>query len=277
MSNSISMKHILMTTDLSGGQDLPFAHGLKLALSSRGRLTLVHVQPPKGSPDWTSLPTVKDMLLQWGVLDPDHPSSDYEHLGLEVHPVTEEALDPLPALVQHAVRLKPDLLVLNPLPRTGMEQLTQYSMSEHVARASGIPALFLPRGHRGIVDPVSGTPRLNRILVPVGGDMPLQDAVSWTSAMLELLEVERAEIVLLHVGETWEGALEVPARSGWDWRPVARPGLVVPVIVDLAEELAPDLVVMATQGGQGALRGILGSHTERVINRVHCPVLAIPV
>ena len=127
------------------------------------------------------------------------------------------------------------------------------------------------------VEIVADLPEVDCILVPVGGDMPLQSAISWTTELLELLDIERAEITLLHVGAEWTGELEVPAREGWEWYPVSRPGLVVSVILEVAEELTPDLVVMATQGGKGALRGLLGSHTERVLHRVSCPVLAVPV
>ena len=69
----------------------------------------------------------------------------------------------------------------------------------------------------------------------------------------------------------------MPARPDWRWEPLARPGLVVPVVVETARRLTPDLVVIATQGGKGALRGFIGSNTERVLHQVSCPVLAVPV
>lgn len=272
-----ALNHVMVDTDLKTGSTQVYVHGLRLALAAQGKLTLVHVKPPGSKQDWHELPTVRDELTQWGVLSADHAEAEYAALGLTVHPIMREAVDPLPVLVKEAVERKPDLIVFGTENRKGLENLARYSVSEHVARASGIPALFIARGHRGFVDPVTGTPRLNRVLVPVGGDMPLQEAVGWTSQLLELLDVDRAEVTLLHVGPEWDWSLELPARKGWTWKPVAKPGLVVPVVVQLAEALTPDLIVMVTQGGKGALRGLLGSNTERVLHQVSCPVLAIPV
>jgi len=59
---------------------------------------------------------------------------------------------------------------------------------------------------------------------------------------------------------------------------VSRVGLPVEVIIRLEEELAADLVVMATHGhsrsGVGHL--FLGSVAERVVRRSVCPVLVVP-
>jgi nucleotide-binding universal stress UspA family protein len=47
------------------------------------------------------------------------------------------------------------------------------------------------------------------------------------------------------------------------------------VIIDYAKKIDADIVIMGTYGRSGLSRVLLGSTTERVIRRVHCPVLPI--
>ncbi len=53
-------------------------------------------------------------------------------------------------------------------------------------------------------------------------------------------------------------------------------GEVVTEILTVARAQAVDLLVMATQGHDGWLDVLRGSTTERVLRRIHCPLLAIP-
>jgi nucleotide-binding universal stress UspA family protein len=53
-------------------------------------------------------------------------------------------------------------------------------------------------------------------------------------------------------------------------------GNVSSEIVDFAESLPADLVVMATHGRSGFDRLMLGSVTERVLRKAACPVLTVP-
>jgi nucleotide-binding universal stress UspA family protein len=47
------------------------------------------------------------------------------------------------------------------------------------------------------------------------------------------------------------------------------------VILDLARELAPDLIVLGTRGLTGLRHLLLGSTTERVVQHAECPVLSV--
>ncbi len=47
------------------------------------------------------------------------------------------------------------------------------------------------------------------------------------------------------------------------------------VIVDYAKKINADIVIMGTYGRSGLGRVLLGSTTERVMRRAHCPVLPI--
>jgi len=47
-------------------------------------------------------------------------------------------------------------------------------------------------------------------------------------------------------------------------------------IIEKAQEIAADLIVMPTHGRTGLVHMLIGSVTERVLRRAPCPVLAIP-
>lgn len=80
-----------------------------------------------------------------------------------------------------------------------------------------------------------------------------------------------------------QGALDQLARitepcraAGLKTRLEVREGSVANAIVELAEALPADLLVMGTHGVGGFERLMLGSVTERVLRRASCPVLTVP-
>ena len=67
------------------------------------------------------------------------------------------------------------------------------------------------------------------------------------------------------------------AVSGWQWNGIVRSGDVIDAIVQMASYMATDLIAMSTDGRHGFLDALRGSHSERVLRRTPCPLLAIPV
>lgn len=47
------------------------------------------------------------------------------------------------------------------------------------------------------------------------------------------------------------------------------------VILDVAEELSADLIVMGTHGHTGLVRALMGSVAEEVVRRADCPVVTV--
>jgi nucleotide-binding universal stress UspA family protein len=60
-------------------------------------------------------------------------------------------------------------------------------------------------------------------------------------------------------------------------RCLTRTGPVVEAIVNAADELEADLLVMATKGHDGILDAFRGSTTEQVLRRAERALLAVPV
>jgi nucleotide-binding universal stress UspA family protein len=51
---------------------------------------------------------------------------------------------------------------------------------------------------------------------------------------------------------------------------------VIHGIVDAASKEAVDLIVMSTDGRNGFLDALRGSHSERVLRNAPCPLLTVP-
>jgi nucleotide-binding universal stress UspA family protein len=82
---------------------------------------------------------------------------------------------------------------------------------------------------------------------------------------------------IVHVGEKADmPQVELPDVSGWKWNTVVCSGDVVPAISDTVSAVRAGLIVLTTEGRQGFLDALRGSHSERILRQAPCPLLAIP-
>ena len=72
-------------------------------------------------------------------------------------------------------------------------------------------------------------------------------------------------------------ALRLPEIPGWTWKKEMRTGEVIQEIVNTAKNIDADLIVMSTDGRNGFLDGLRGSHSERVLRYTRTPLLTVPV
>lgn len=91
-------------------------------------------------------------------------------------------------------------------------------------------------------------------------EMTLQDTWSHLTADAE---TGLQELVRLHQRNGLQA--ECFVRQGFPWE----------AILTFAEERSADLIVMGTHGRRGLDRLTMGSVTERVLRKAHCPVLAV--
>lgn len=134
----------------------------------------------------------------------------------------------------------------------------------------------------------------NKILCPIGFDRnsvaalkfahEVADADKSTLYLLHVVSVLRIEPIMLEPNPIFsEGIAERElARlaqqnlaSSASYRIISRRGDPAQVIVAVAGELNPDLIVMPTHGHQGIERMIMGSVAERVVREAKWPVLTI--
>ena len=72
-------------------------------------------------------------------------------------------------------------------------------------------------------------------------------------------------------------ALRPPDVPGWEWKTDVRQGEVIQSIIDVSKESSADLIVMTTDGRNGFLDGLRGSHSERVLRLADMPLLTVPL
>jgi hypothetical protein len=137
--------------------------------------------------------------------------------------------------------------------------------------------LFIPKGQPGFVSAGDGSVSLTSVLIPVAAAPAAQPAVQAAARMVSRLNCPSGVFTLLHVGEREEmPQVQKPEVAGWKWNTEVRDGDVVNVISETASAMQAGLIVLTTEGRQGFLDALRGSHSERILQQAPCPLLAIP-
>lgn len=262
-------------TDFSEASHSAFAHALAIALVRQASLTLLHAGD-RVVENWQHFPRVRNTLERWGLLE---PGSDRRDVAAQLSvPVTkiDVAGNARKACVDYLASEEPDLVVVATGGRDGLARWLHPSKAQQIARRTSSMTLFVPAGCRPMVALDDGHLSLSRILVPV--DHTPSPALAITRAT----RVAKAwgdpntpvEITLLHVGATAPKPTPRPSDPAWTWRSVRSDGEVIEQIVAASRQC--DLLVMPTDGRDGFLDVFRGSHSERVVRQIDCPLLSVP-
>ncbi len=275
-----SFTSIVHPTDLDEAGRDAFAHGLRLAVATRGRFAVVHNagRELEDAARLEAFPGVRDTLASWGLLDLGASAASVEEvLRIRVTKADLGGGGTVASLVDYIERHGADLVVLATHGRDGLPRWLEGSIAEAIARRSRVPTLFLPHAARGFVDPRTGEIRLANILVPIDREPDPQPALAAAARLVELLGAQAATLHLLHVGP--KASAPEPLVESWLADRVRRrhgEGPVVDAITAAADETDADLLVMTTEGRHGFLDALRGSTTEAVLRRANRPLLAVP-
>jgi nucleotide-binding universal stress UspA family protein len=275
-----TFRSIVHPTDYAKTGTSAFAHGLKLAVASRGKFTIVH----SAGDDLTdearreAFPGVRDTLASWGLLDLGaEPESVEQALGVRISKVDLAGSATIAGVVGYIDRHEADLVVLGTAARDGLPRFLEGSVAESVARRSGVASLFVPHQSRGFVDAKTGRLHLANILIPVDRKPAPTTALHAAASLVELLDAQEARLHVLHIGSDEAMLkLDLPAWLGARADLMSLQGPVVETIVGAADRVDADLIVMATEGRHGFLDALRGSTTEAVLRRAARPLLAVP-
>jgi nucleotide-binding universal stress UspA family protein len=271
-----AIESVLHPSDFSVASEVAFAHALKAALIARSAFTVMHVSRDSTA-DWTEFPGVRETLERWGLLPEGSARSEVARLGIEVRKVVAQHDDPVKSVLHYLESHGVDLIVLASHRRDGRATWLRKSVSEPVARKSGQMTLFVPEGVDGFVSLADGSVKLRSVLIPVAATPSAQPAIEAAARLVRRLECSAGAFTLLHVGGSGKmPAATCPEVPGWEWKKATRDGDVIDGIVNAAAEASADLIVMTTDGRSGFLDALRGSHSERVLRRASCPLLAIP-
>jgi nucleotide-binding universal stress UspA family protein len=273
---------ILHATDLSPDGDGAFRAALAIALSAPGRLSIVHSEQLHGRAghQWTGFPHVRATLAAWGRLPADAPASAVsETLGLEVEKIDIAGGDLVRGVGHFLDERGCDLVVMATHGEQGPAGWPRPSQSRAIAAAIRTPSLFIPVSGLGLVDLLTGKTEIRNVLVPVDSQPRADAALAAAVDLAGQLGCTGAIFHLLHVGRDWPMVVLPPSLTeGAVGRvqQVRKDGPVAQTILDAADEITADLIVMATEGRHGILDALRGSVTEQVVRRTRRPVLAVP-
>ena len=268
---------VLHPTDFTEGSRVAFYHALKAALRAKSKLTLLHVSPGTAS-EWTDFPGVRETLERWGLLPAGSPRSAVPQLGIDVRKVIAQQSDPVKAVLRYLGDHSADLIVLATHQHEGRAHWLRHSVAEPIARRAAQMTLFIPGGSAGFVSAEDGSVSLEHILIPVAVTPRPQPAIEAAARLAARLNCPRGTFTLLHVGDPdTMPTVRCPDVPGWEWKKATRTGEVIHGILDTAQRSAANLIVMTTDGRNGFLDGLRGSHSERVLRHAPAPLLAVPV
>ena len=271
------IKSVLHPTDFSEASLVAFNHALRVAMLTQSKLTLLHVAHDRPS-TWADFPGIRETLERWGTLPKGSPRSAVGELGIDARKVVANRDEPVDAVMRYLEEHPADLIVLATSQRDGHVRWLGKSVAEPVARKAGEMTLLIPGDVEGFVSSRDGSVSLTKILVPVAETPNPQAAVNTAARLIQKLSAPQGAFIMMHVGTSnTMPACRYPEIEGWTWDKELRSGEVIGSIVNAAKEHKVDLVVMATDGRNGFLDGIRGSHSERVLRHGAAPLLTVPI
>jgi nucleotide-binding universal stress UspA family protein len=269
---------IVHPTDFSAASERAFAHALAVALLRRASLTLLHVGADAES-DWSRFPAVRATLERWGLLEAGSAQQDvFAKHGVRIAKMSISSHFPARAVLEYLERSPADLLVVATEGREGAARWLHGSTAEAMARWSRTMTLFVPSGaQRDLVALADGTLTLANVLIPLDRAPEPHAAIEFARRAAETLGDGGVTITLLHVGaETGVPPVRADDGAGWTFKRLLRAGDPVEEILAVADDVRADLIVMPTEGHNGAFDALRGSTTERVLRRAPCALLAVP-
>jgi nucleotide-binding universal stress UspA family protein len=295
----VEFTHILCPIDFSDTSMRSLAHGAALATWYNAQMTVLHVAP-----------TFEPMQVRGDLGQPVHlvtPVSTEDVLD-ELRRALERTATPPKAsfaavagdaatmIVDHALAVSADLIVIGTHGRRGFRRLLLGSVTEAVLHHASCPVLTVPpRAGSSPSDPVT----FKRILCPIDfspsslqalgfaldlarqadGRVTLMNVVEWMAedepmapAFPNLAEYRRA---LAAASEERLRQLIQDETSATQVETVLATGRAHREILRAAETNAADLIVMGAQGRGGVGLALFGSTTQQVVRSATCPVLTV--
>lgn len=198
--------------------------------------------------------------------------------------------EPTDVILDIAREKKAELVSMGTYGRKGIKRLIMGSVTSKVILNASCDVMVVKK-------PCSEcTGEYKSILVPFDGSEFSKKALG---RACELSKIDNAEITVLYVIPRYEEMIEffrtesikramfdeaekilnvarlIASEKGVTLAATVKEGHVGEKVIELADTLKNDLIVIGTYGWKGVSRAIMGSTTERVIMNASCPVLTV--
>jgi nucleotide-binding universal stress UspA family protein len=299
----VEFKRILCPVDLSDESIRPLAYADAIAKWYDAGLTVLHVAPTFdplevqsstiGEPVQFVYPMSRDQILDRLRAAADSAGVSSDAVGFAA--ITGDAPD---AIVDHAVAVAADLLVMGTHGRSGFNRWLLGSVTEKVLRKAPCPVLTVPP-HAPAIAPAGVS--FHNILCPMdyspsallafGFALDLARQAGASVTLLQVIEslAEEEPLSLLPFDATEyrqlmtrDGEARLQALVADEPRAAAVKiettvviGRAYREILRVAAEQPADLIVMGVQGRGGPALALFGSTTQQVVRAAHCPVMTV--
>jgi nucleotide-binding universal stress UspA family protein len=287
----MKLNRILLPTDLSESADHAMQQAVELAAQRRAKIDAFHVVTIDEDDPAHLKEKLEDYLdkIEKEVFeDLSTRTEAIRSRGIEIEISVGRSFLPHEAILDRVEETKPDLVVMGTHGRSGVTRLLLGSVAANVVRHASCPVLTV-RPDAAIAEGDNG---FDRILVPVDFAESSEKAIAAAKSFLS----EKGKLVLEHVVSTpihpsfYAGGIttmfqldpELPNRIREKLASlegsselVVSEGNVVHDILETARAKNSQLIVMGTRGLSGLDHVLLGSVTERVLQKAPIPVLAI--
>lgn len=282
-----SVRKILFPSDLSHSSDRALDHAQLLAERFDARLTLYHVvegPAARGPLTWNP---AREALRRAEETAREHLERRAARLHVPHAVVVYQRSSAHRALVRYISATRPDLTVMATHGREGVAHLVLGSVAESVLNGTHRPVLCVRAPDHGVALPY------RRVLVATDLSVESRRAFALAAHMARAFD---AEVVAVHAAATpavasLAGVPEVVEAATveesdvWEFLQPEFGGLRATVrvpggppceaILETARLERADVIVMSTLGHDSLADRVRGSHTERVVRRAPCPVLAL--
>jgi nucleotide-binding universal stress UspA family protein len=258
---------IFHPTSLKAEDYSAFAHATALAAASGARLVSFHAAPDGGEQD---IPDANLTLAAWG-----------SSATVVQQRLTRLYCDDIMESLLFAVhKAQPDLIVATTHLRPDWQRWMREGVAETIAHLTHIPMLYLPAGGRGLLDIASGVFHLAHIVIAAESPEIAMQAARWAAWLVQIVG-GAGTITVLHIGQPQDmRSTLLPELPGWRWElhtQAPRKLSLEEQIVRVVERERNCLLIMPTRSRNSLADALLGTHTERVLHRLHTPLLSVPI
>jgi len=259
--------------------EVAFMHALKITMANQGLLWMLNVErSSQENPEDHQFPGIRQTLERWGSIPINSPKSEVAKLGFDVQKVAATSQDPVGKSIEFLSLYSVDLVVLTLRQHDTIVSWFEKKLGQPISRITGQPTLFIPEDEDGFVSKSDGSVRITNILIPITGKPCPRESLEFAKRLIHSLQQPSGTVTLLHVGNMDTlPQIEPPEVSGWTWVVQTLPGNPADTILQQAEHLDVDLIVMTTDGPDRFIDKFLGTTSERVLRKSKCPIVVLPI
>jgi nucleotide-binding universal stress UspA family protein len=285
---SVTVKNILFATDFSSVSDKAAAYAKALALNFRSNVAIVHVFDPSGVTNYVEKilgmqPKLRREITTEGIATLQH---DFTDAGIPARTFMPESSRPNAALLEAARLYDSDMIVAGTHSKSGLERLVLGSTAEELIRKAVCPVLTVGPNAR---EPEEGALVFRTIIYAT--DFTAQAAKAAVFA-LSFAQDSGAHLYFCHTSKTeatpeerktldatFKAALDrmIP-ESVYEWctpETVVRHGDPAEAILELAEKVNADLIVLGARNASFWLTHIEHGLTPDLLAESRCPVMTV--